>query len=209
MKQLVWVVLAACSSVTGVKGSGAAKSEVRPIAGAFDAIDIGGAFDAEITVGSEPRVELSGDDNLLPLITTELDGHTLRIGSKQNLRPSLKLIARITAPQLTAVDVSGSADVKVHGARGDRLALHISGSGDLRGDGAVHELAVEVSGSGDLELASLTAERAHVRISGSGEADVAVSQNLDVDISGSGTVRYHGDPAIKKSISGAGDLVKQ
>ena len=49
-------------------------------------------------------------------------------------------------------------------------------------------------------------KRSEIRISGHGEADVNVSKDLDVAISGMGTLRYRGDPKLNQSISGAGSV---
>src|SRR5678815_676048 len=116
MKAYALVVLAGCSfsGIAGVAGSGNAKSDVRQV-GAFSALDISGAIDADITIGADSHVEISGDDNLVPLITTELHGDALEIGTHQNMRPKLPLVAHITAPRTSAVHVSGSGTVTIHG----------------------------------------------------------------------------------------------
>jgi hypothetical protein len=206
MKRWALVVLAGCS-FGGVKGSGTAKTEVRQVA-AFSAIELAGSFDAEVSMGA-PRVELSGDDNLLPLIASDVTGDKLVLRSTENMRPSLPLVAKISVPRLTAVKVSGSGTVTLHGVTADALAISLVGSGDVRGDGTAHQLNAEVTGSGDLELANLPVDRATVEISGSGDIEVDATRTLDVRISGSGSVKYHGNPEIKKSISGSGGLVKK
>jgi putative autotransporter adhesin-like protein len=207
MKACVLVVLAGCG-FTGIAGSGNAKSEVRQV-GAFGAIDLTGAIDADIAIAAESHVEISGDDNLVPLITSELHGDKLEIGTHQNMRPKLPLVAHITAPQLSAVHMSGSGNITLHGMRGDSLAISVTGSGDVRGDGTVQQLTAKVNGSGDLELEQLAAERASVTISGSGGANLAVSKSLDVTISGSGDVTYRGDPVVTKHVSGSGNVTKR
>lgn len=201
------LVLAACNW-TGVKGSGTPRSEVRSV-GAFTAVDISGSIDAEIAIGGESRIEITGDDNLVPLVVTELDGHRLRIRTTKNVRPSLPLKARIATARLGELEVSGSSDVVFHGAHEDKLTLSLSGSTKVRGDGTAHELDIDAAGSCDVELGQLAAERAKISISGSGDAVVAVSQALDVSISGSGSVTYRGEPAITKHISGSGEIKKQ
>jgi hypothetical protein len=201
------LALAACNWV-GVKGSGTARSEVRSV-GAFTAVDISGSIDAEITVGAESRVEITGDDNLVPLVETKLDGQRLSVRITKRVRPSLPLKARIATARLGALEVAGSSDVVFHGAHEDKLALTLAGSTTVRGDGAAHELEVDAAGSCDVELGQLAAERVKISISGSGDAVVAVSQALDVTISGSGSVTYRGEPAITKHISGSGEIKKQ
>jgi hypothetical protein len=209
MKILVLAVLVGCNwSWTGVAGSGTATRETRT-PGDFTEVEVACALDAEIVVGGERRVELSGDDNLLPLITTEVRGGRLVIGTRKNIRPKSKLALRVAAPQITVVEVSGSGDVTLHGARGDKLTLDIAGSATIRGDGAVRRLSVNVSGSGDVEVEPLAAEQAEVVVAGSGDVSLSASRSLAVTISGSGDVSYRGDPEVKKTINGSGSLHKR
>lgn len=207
MKICALVGLAGCSFI-GVAGSGNAKSEVRHVA-AFSAIEIAGGINADVAIAADSHVEISGDDNLLPLITTELHGDKLEIGTRQSVRPKLPLVAHITAPRISAVHLSGSGNITIHGVHDDNLTVSISGSGNIRGDGTVQQLTAKVTGSGDLELDQLAAERASVTISGSGDIKLAVGKALDATISGSGTVTYRGDPEVKKQISGSGSVTKR
>lgn len=204
---VVVVVLAGCSWA-GVAGSGEAKREVRPVGG-FTAVEIKGAVGCELVIAAESHVEVSGDDNLVPLVTTEVAGDKLTIDTRKDVRPKLPLVARITAPRLTAVRVSGSSRVAMHAVQGDSLTLDVSGSATIAGDGTIQQLVLDISGSGSAELDKLAAERARVKISGSGSVDLSVSKTLDVDISGSGSVSYRGDPEVKKEVSGSGRIVKR
>lgn len=201
------MVLVGCGWA-GVEGSGTAKSEVRPVA-SFHAIDISGAIKTEIAIAADQRVEISGDDNLIPLVTTEVDGKGLEIGTRKNVRPKLPLVARVSAPRIDAIEVSGSSNVAIHGVHDDSLTLELTGSATVHGDGTVRQLTIEVSGSGNVELAQLAAERASVTVTGSGNIEIAASQALDVHITGSGAITYHGDPAVTQDITGSGRLVKR
>jgi len=204
MKIYALIVLAGCGW-TGIRGSGTPKTEVRTVP-AFSAISLTGSVDAEIATGAETRVEITGDDNLVPLITSEVRGDRLEIGSQKTVRPNVRLLARITAPRITAVTVTGSGDIIARGLQADYLDIAVSGSGSIHGEGTARELAVEVRGSGDIVLDRLAAERARVTVSGSGDVEVAAARALDVSISGSGDVTYHGSPELKQHVSGSGGI---
>jgi hypothetical protein len=208
MKSFLVVVLVGCAW-NGIEGSGTAKSEVRPVKG-FKAIELSGAVSAEILISDEYRVEISGDDNLVPLVTTELEGETLEVDTRKNMRRKLPLVARINAPQIGAIKASGSHVVTLLRMRGDALDLQFGGSVKVRGGGTVGKLGLVVSGSADVELEQLAAESVTVDISGSAEVEVTASRSLAVEISGSATVSYRGDPAsVTQDISGSGKLVKR
>jgi hypothetical protein len=198
------VVLAGCSW-TGVPGSGNAKSEIRNVP-AFSAVRVAGAIDAEITTGSESRVEITGDDNIVPLVTSDVQGDRLEIGTSKNFRTRVHLVAKIALPRLTGIALTGSGDITARGVQSDRLDVSLSGSGTIRADGTAHETRVELLGSGTIQLDQLAAERAAVSVSGSGNVAVAASKALDVSITGSGDVTYRGDPELKKAITGSGSV---
>jgi hypothetical protein len=207
MRIAVLVVLAGCNW-TGVPGSGNAKTEVRNVP-AFRAVEVTGAIDAEIAVGPESHVEITGDDNIVPLITSDVSGDRLDIGTRKSVRPRVHLIARITMPQLTGLVLTGSGDITAHGVQSDHLSATLSGSGTIRADGTAHEAQVELTGSGKVALDQLAAERASVSVTGSGDVAVAASRELDVEITGSGDVTYRGDPELKKRITGSGSVKRR
>src|SRR5438477_625015 len=115
MKILAIVVLAGCNWI-GVSGSGNAKTEVRSVP-AFSAVSVAGSIDADIAIGPETHVEITGDDNIVPLITTDVHGDRLEIGSRKSFRTSVHLVAKITVPRLTGIGLTGSGDVTAHGVQ--------------------------------------------------------------------------------------------
>ncbi|HVY49735.1 MAG TPA: DUF2807 domain-containing protein, partial [Minicystis sp.] len=71
----------ACVNVGGTVGSGHAKTETRSVA-AFHAVDLSGSLEAEVKVGAPQKVEITGDDNLVPLVTTSVEGGKLSVQTK-------------------------------------------------------------------------------------------------------------------------------
>ena len=195
-----------CGLVGGEKGSGTPKTETREV-GAFTKVALEGALRADITAGSAQLVELSGDDNIVPLMTTEVNDQRLRVAPKKPVSPKLELVARIATPTLTAVSSSGSGAVNVTGIAGDSFDLRTSGSAKIVARGTTKKVTIEVSGAATIDAKELAAQDVTINVSGSGELDVRASGHLEVKISGSGTVRYYGNPTdVKKSIAGSGTV---
>jgi hypothetical protein len=67
-------------------------------------------------------------------------------------------------------------------------------------------LNATLGGAGELSLADLTADHAAVRLSGLGKAEVNVTGELDATVSGVGSIEYHGQPTVRRHISGLGDV---
>jgi hypothetical protein len=199
------LVAASGCDAAGVRGSGTAAREERTIE-PFAAIELAGPLVAEIAVGGAPRVEVSGDDNLVPLVKTEVRGGRLRVETTRTVRPKLDLVVRLAAPTLSALSVAGAGRVTLRGvASEDLFELESSGAAEITAEGATRRLRVKVSGAGSIDARALKAARAEVTVAGAGDLDVHASESLAVDIAGAADVRYHGNPPeVKKTIAGAG-----
>jgi putative autotransporter adhesin-like protein len=211
MKPYALLVLAGCNlaGFTGVTGSGTAKSEVRPATGATE-VAVSGALSVDIGPGPEAKVEISGDDNLVPLVTTEVKGSRLEIGSKKSMRTKVPMVIRVSLPTLVGASASGASTAVIHDAKADSLKLVAEGASKLRADGAVGQLTLEASGASDADLDQLAAERARATLSGASEAEVAVSKSLDAHLGGASTLKYRGDPPeLKQDVNGVSSLVKR
>lgn len=201
------LVLTGCSVVNG---SGQTKSETRPVSG-FTGIELSGIGEVTIEQGDAEALTIEADDNVLPALTSEVDGSVLRLGTKPRTRVQTRnpIRYRVTVEELDRIDLSGSGTVTAVDLKLTTLDINISGSGTMDLAGSADQQEVEVSGSGRYEAARLPSRSVSIDISGSGKATVAASEQLRVDISGSGTVTYSGDPTVDQSISGSGRLVKQ
>lgn len=196
-------------SFTGIGGSGVSKTESRSLP-EFKRIATAGSVDVTAKIGTPASVGVTGDDNLLEYVTTEVTDGTLKIGMKSgsyHFTNGLKVA--ITTAELEKVSIAGSSDVDVAGLNGGTFAASIAGSGDIHASGRVDLLEVSVAGSGDLKLADLEAREAKVSIAGSGDARVNATQSLWVKIAGSGDVVYRGEPKLDKSIAGSGSVTKE
>ena len=124
-----------------MRGSGRVTSERRSVAD-FDRLSVAGAFEVELRQGSVEGVELTGDDDLLPLVETVVEGRdgarTLRIAPRRDvdLQPSQPIRIRIDLVRLSSIALAGGSRLKASGLRTGKLALSIGGSGDIALAGA-------------------------------------------------------------------------
>ena len=189
-----------------VKGSGVLAREQRRV-NEFHDIRIKGGVDVFFRRDADTRVELSGDDNLLKLIRTDVDGGVLTISSTGSYQTQMPLRVALTGPQLSAVEMDGSGDIRLTGLKEKFIRLDLNGSGDVNAEGRTEQLAVRLKGSGNVDAKNLTADTAEIQLRGSGDIDVNVRQLLDVAIIGSGNVTYFGNPGkIEQQIIGSGDI---
>ena len=66
---------------------------------------------------------------------------------------------------------------------------------------------LKVTGGGDIKAYELVAQKANVKITGGSEANINVSEELEIEASGGGDVYYIGSPVIKSvHVSGGSEL---
>ena len=123
------LVLSGCVSFRPpIVGSGVTKVETREVA-AFHEVDVSSAFEATVAIGTKQSVALSVDDNLLPLVETEVKDGRLsvryRAGSSITTKAPQKVA--IVVPALDSIVASGAA--KVSAAVGETKAITIEAEG--------------------------------------------------------------------------------
>jgi hypothetical protein len=106
-------------------------------------------------------------------------------------------------------DVSGSGKVNMTVAVGDEARFGVSGSGRIQASGSAPTVLTRISGSGKVLASNMEANRCEVTISGSGDVEINVKNELDANISGSGSVSYKGNPnKVNSHASGSGRVSK-
>jgi hypothetical protein len=188
----------------GVCGSGNIATEKRVLSG-FKGVDVGGAFQVEIVAGKEYSVEVEADDNLLPLIRTEVDGDVLKIETEKSISRNSSLRVRISAPDIDSLESSGVSSITLSGVKNTGLKVDSSGASKINVEGTTGTLTVDVSGASTVDAANLQAENSNVDASGACKVTVNASNEVQGHASGASKIRYAGTPKnVIKNTSGAG-----
>jgi putative autotransporter adhesin-like protein len=208
----VVAAISACSSITGsaVTGSGTLRTELRDVGG-FSIIELTGSGDVVIEQNGTESLSVEAEDNLLPDLTSDVRGGTLRLGTWEgvDLQPTLPVTYHVTVKDLTGLHLSGSGSVTAAGITTPAIAIDLSGSGDITVAGSADHQTVSVSGSGDYSAGDLATLTSAAEVSGSGDISLDVRDVLQADISGSGDVIYTGSPRITQDVSGSGELLSR
>jgi hypothetical protein len=191
----------------GVKGSGNIKTEQREVS-EFKSVKVGGAVVVEITAQKDYSLEIEGDDNILPLITTEVDGDTLKIRSEKGYSTSNPIKVRISAQNIDDLDLSGASKVSIVNLDNESLNVDTSGASKISCEGKTKNLTVDMSGASHLDGEKLSAESVSVDASGASKANISVKDSLKADLSGASKVVYYGNPTnFENKTSGASSIV--
>jgi Putative auto-transporter adhesin, head GIN domain len=191
-----------------VIGSGKRASETRKV-DSFAQLELRGVGRIEVTIGKRQTLELSGDDNILPLIETKVTDRKLVIDTMRSIRPVQPLIIKATALGLTVITLGGAGDIAVAGITNGDLNTKVTGAGEVTLSGQTSNLALTLTGVGSIDASELVAKEVTVNMSGSGRVDVSPVVSLHVRITGAGSVTYAGEPKVTQKITGVGKLERR
>src|SRR5262245_46959791 len=225
------VVLFIFPSCEKVVGEGPIITETRSVPN-FTGVSSEMSGKVNFTIAPNYKVEISAQRNILDVVQTNVVNGILHIDFKNSVRVKAHndLTINITAPAADYFRLSGDGNMDVLGdVVASNLMLRLSGSGniaiqktiiadkidaELSGSGNVSIMSgsalrenLDISGSGKIDLGGVAAENGFMRISGSGDMKVTMSKLLDANITGSGSVYYHGNPIITTKISGSGRVI--
>lgn len=210
------VLLAACGDISitfgdsdsKVRGSGVAMTETRAVA-PFTAIDATGVGKLRLRVGEAESLKVTADDNILPLIKTEVKDGVLVLSTKGASNSKTDIVFEATAKTIKRLENSGTVSIEAKGFNGGDLSVEASGVGSIALSGRVDSLTAELSGVGSLEAEDLKADRVKTDLSGVGSANVRAEKAISGNVSGIGSLTWKGAATeVSTNVSGIGRVSK-
>ena len=226
-------ILTACQflPLIGVRrGSGNMTAETRPVSG-FNAIRLDGAGRMVITQGTAPSLEIQAEDNLINLLTSEVQENTLVLGYQERLWrrsiiPTRPIQYNLTVTDLAQLTLNGAGDLEIQSLQTDTLVIEINGAGNIviedlsaenltvnlagtgsiKVTGAVSNQVINLDGAGNYQGGDLQTQSTSIKISGLGNVTVWAAETLQVTIAGGGSVSYYGAPQVTQEITGLGEV---
>lgn len=177
-------------------------------------------------------IEVSAGENLLPLISTEIQDGRLIIENRNTCNwvrdfsvpinvyvhtPKLKKVKSFGSEKIYSLgtlhcdiieaDNRGTGDIELNVIADEVYSKH--GIGDNIFTGNADYLYVFNTSTGYSICSGLSVNRATIINLGSGHSYVNACDILDTEIHYSGNVYYSGNPAIHSTITGSGELIHQ
>ena len=206
-------------AILGMTGASAQTTETRELP-PFTGIDIRSVAKVFIRQDATQEVKIvSGDRS--EATETRVDGGTLNIdGAGSTIYIALPSLERIEVSgrasimgqstftgKALLIDIGGDGKITLD-VQYESLSANISGLGSIILSGAVTNANLKISGSGKVEALDLKATNCNASISGLGKCSIDVTDNLNTNISGSGTVAYKNAPKnISQNVTGLGRVV--
>jgi len=195
----------------------------------FTAINLAVPFVVIWQESPQTSVTVEMQENLFEHLQVSVRNGTLLAESRRQFEVSSPNIPRIyiTSPQLVGLssdvaivtegwdtintetftmNLSGGAVVDI---ALDVNALEINideGGAYLTLNGHADSTNIVVTGGANISALDLQTADTRIHLTGGGTIDIAVSDTLDVAITGAGFIRYRGNPAVTRNITGFGSI---
>jgi hypothetical protein len=191
-----------------VRGSGNLQKEKRQTA-SFNSISTEGAFDIEVVCQKPQSLEIEGDDNILPLISTDVSNNVLHVRGLRGYSVSQPIKLKISVPDLAGVSSSGAGTFVVSGLKNEKFEIDANGAPKVRASGETKALSIDANGAGKIDTHKLRAANVQVDSKGVPNVEVYASEQLNVTISGPARVVYEGNAVVNQTIHGPGKVEKK
>ena len=213
-------------NTNNIEGTGNIVTEVRDI-GIIDSVKLTTVGTLYIEQSDDFSLELEAEDNILPLIISDIQNGELTISKKKgfNLTNIKGINYYLTVKDLYLISLTSSGNVECDRLETEELKLDLSSSGSIEivvnvenleadissaGDviisGETKKQNIDLSSSGNYEAKNLKSTECDIDISSSGSATVYVSKYLDANLSSSGNLYYIGDPETDITTSSSGKV---
>ena len=191
-----------------IAGSGKRQKEKRDF-GPFSSISTEGAFDITIACQKPQSLEIEGDDNILPLVSTEISNNVLHIRNLRGYSVSEPITLSISMPDLEGISASGAGTIEVSGLKNEKFEIDANGAPTIKASGETKVLKIDANGAGKIDAHRLRGARVEVDSKGVSRIEVYAAEQLDVTVSGPSHVVYQGDAVVNKTVNGPGSVEKK
>ena len=220
------LVFTTAASFAQVRGNGKIVKEERQLSG-FKAISVRNAINLQIRQGSEEKVTVEADENILPFLKTEVAEGELKIFIKGSINNSTALNVFVTVKQLSSLESSSAARVETKGkiesnemrvssSSGSAVQMEVActelkirlSSGSANSfSGSATNISVESSSGSALSAKELKAEKGELDASSGAVIVVNVTREVRARASSGAQISVSGNPASRDSDSSSGGSV--
>jgi len=207
-----------------LKGNGNIVEETRKVR-EFDEIKVSRGMNVYISQGNETKIVVKADENLLDAIETRIEGNTLKVTAKQNIRRATTKKVYVTTPNISKIRSSAGSNVFSETALkseelnlassagsnmkleviADKLTASVSSGSNMKLEGKVKSFSGKASSGSNLKAEEMNTKNCKVDVSSGANIWITAKNNFEAHASSGGNIFYYGDPEttdIEKSSGG-------
>lgn len=210
-------------------GNGHVVEQNRKVS-SFDEIKVSRGINVYISQGNEIKVVVKADENLLDVIRTEVDNHTLKITTTENIRRATSKKVYVTLPEISGIsavagsnvfseNVLRSKSLEISGSAGSNVKLEVdaekinasaSAGSNIKLEGKAGAFTGKASSGANIKAEELSAKECNAGVSSGANLWITVSNDLDAHASSGGNIIYYGQPkSTNIESSSGGNIVKR
>jgi hypothetical protein len=213
-----------CIFTGSVEGNGKVTEQTRDL-GEFNKITVTRGMNAYISQGSETKVVIKADENLLDIIKTTVTDGTLKISCNKGIRRAesnkvfvtvtdLDLLKTTTGSNVFSEDTLHFQTFDVKSSAGSNVKLVIeageinvsaAAGSNIFLNGTVKSFNVKTNSGSNVKAGDLLAETCTAKASSGANIWVNVQKSLNATVSSGGNLWYSGEPGslnVEKSSGG-------
>jgi Tfp pilus assembly protein PilV len=211
-----------------ISGSGDLETHEMDFTG-FTKLEVGYAFDAEITRADSFLVKITIDDNLYQYLDISQNNTTLRITMQPGYvytwatqravihLPDLERlelsgasradVSDFTGSHTLDIEISGASQMDISDVSSGEVSLEVSGASKVNGSFIMTDAIFELSGASSISLEG-SADDIYLNLSGASRASLSDFKvaNAEVDLSGASNATVNASGLLSGGLSGASKL---
>lgn len=193
----------------------------------FHSLNVRGGIDVELSQGSNLKLQVEADENIISSIRTEVKDGVLSIYPDKSVRNAKTMKIHLTFQNLSSITALGGCDInstkrldfstletELSGGCDINLDLNVqtlicnlNGGCDARFAGDAENCTFNVIGGSDLKAPDLNIINCNIEAIGGSDVTVKVSGELTMSAVGASDITYSGSPvSVTKNTSGASDI---
>lgn len=194
---LAAALLVGCISVPGsgpaVVGQGPVVTEDRQVE-PFTSVEIRNGIKLVLSIGATTSVQVSAQQNLVPLVSTAVSSGKLTAQTTQSVVASGPITVTVVTPSVTALTMSDGAFADVSGIATQSFALDASNGASVGIVGSTETLTINASDGTFLRLGDFAAR----------DVQLTASDGVTGTVNASGSITGSASDGVLLSIAGGG-----
>ena len=179
-----------------VVGNGDMKTENREVSD-FHKVKIGGALEAKVIYGEVPSVEITADENILPMVNTCVTSSgalSVKTAGGRNYDLKSPIQVTITTPVCDAIEVAGASVAVVNGFDQKELRSKCLGDSELIVESKVGHIDLSASGASKVHVDTYAVKTAELFVSGASQVAITANETIEGAATDASVITYSGNP---------------
>lgn len=190
-----------------LQGSGKVVSETRELE-TFTAISVEAPLTVTVEKGN-PSAKVTADDNLVPVITTNVNAGTLILAISRSVSSENQMAIVVTAPSIDTIIQAGASSVDAEHLQADALTVSVAAASTLHAGGKATSLDLTVTAGSTADLRNVETQAATVHVTAGSTAHANASKSATGECTTGSTAILHGHPASMAVVADVSSTVKQ